>query len=358
MQGGWHILPTTAPPQNNHRYILHCVHACDGSTVAAALSNHQVKVYDRRTLEPTSTSALAGHSAALTSLCHSPDHASLLASSSEDKTVRLWDVRAKGAAACVAVIPQADEALSCAMGAGTGLLAVGVGNQVDFFDARKTAVTLGRYADAHTDLVIKVLFHPTQPTTLASGSEDGLICMYNTGVAQADEALGCILNAECPVRDLTFFGPQGDGLAALTGSEGTSIWHWPSAQRALHVEDLRQDVGKAGLFAVQYHYDGAEGRDRLLLSLSDVQGQVTVLEVQPGGGIHPVVQLQQGHVGLVRAVDFYQGSYVTGGEDARLCRWANEAGAVGAGPSPTASTSTPHRKMKQKKPQGGNYKPY
>lgn len=51
-----------------------------------------------------------------------------------------------------------------------------------------------------------MLFHPQRPTTLVSGSEDGLVCVYDTGVAQADEALATIINAECPVRDLTFFG--------------------------------------------------------------------------------------------------------------------------------------------------------
>lgn len=33
---------------------------------------------------------------------------------------------------------------------------------------------------------------------------------------------------------------QGDGLAVLTGSEGASVWHWPSARGAMAIEDLRQ----------------------------------------------------------------------------------------------------------------------
>ncbi len=120
---------------------------------------------------------------------------------------------------------------------------------INFFDARKpSGGALGQYADAHTDLVTKVnteregegaggrlllarlpthpfshprssflpptpvppcqvLFHPSQPAVLASGSEDGLVCLYDTGKARADEeALGTILNAECAVRDLAFFG--------------------------------------------------------------------------------------------------------------------------------------------------------
>lgn len=45
-------------------------------------------------------------------------------------------------------------------------------------------------------------------------------------------------------------------------------------------------------FAVQYHYDGAQGRDRLLVSTSDIQGRVTLLEVQPQGELVPVAQVR------------------------------------------------------------------
>lgn len=293
--------------------------------------------------------------------------------------MRLWDIRVNNnnsKNACTAVINQEDEALSCALGAGTGLLAVGVGNVVDFFDSRKAGGEggqLGRYSDVHTDLVTKVVFHPSRRATLASSSEDGLVCLYDTGVGQADEALVCILNAEGPVRDLTFFGAEGDGLALLTGSEGTSVWHWPSAARALNIEDLRQVVpagvvkvkgddeeegggegGGGALFSVQYHYD--QGEDRLLLALSDVEGQLTVLEVEPGGGMRPVLQLQQGHTALVRAVDLWEGSWVTGGEDARLCLWGGEGGGGEAGVGVGGGTGKLAKKKKGK--ETAHYKPY
>jgi len=188
--------------------------------------------------------------------------------------------------------------------------------------------------------------------------------LYDTGVGQADEALVCILNAECPVRDLTFFGVEGDGLALLTGSEGTMVWHWPSAARALKIDDLRQAVpsmgikevgeqGGGGLFSVKYHYD--QGGDRLLLALSDVEGQLMVLQVMPGGGMHPVMQLQQGHTALVRAVDLWDGSWVTGGEDARLCLWGCT---VEAGEGVAATRGTEKMTKKKKGKEIAHYKPY
>lgn len=249
---------------------------------------------------------------------------------------------------------------------------------------------------------------------------------------------------------------QGDGLAVLTGSEGASVWHWPSARRAMAIEDLRQACqgwvrrwnhrsaacwslhrdgsqtiydcihvsirstprtqAATSQFAVQYHYDGAQGRDRLLLSTSDIQGRITLLEVQPVGGLVPVAQvrrprtepsgthrtalqppksmrflvtkqLESGHQGLVRSVDFAGDTVVTGGEDARLCLWSlSGQGAAGVPPAtpPTQQAQHTqlqamgslkhktskhhhhhhHHKQKQQRPQGGGamsgprHKPY
>lgn len=44
------------------------------------------------------------------------------------------------------------------------------------------------------DSMVQVLFHPMQPAVLASGSEDGLVCMYNTGACGVRrEGTGCDL---------------------------------------------------------------------------------------------------------------------------------------------------------------------
>lgn len=45
-------MPCLSPPHVHppHRYVLHCVHACDGPTVAASLSNREIKLYERAAL--------------------------------------------------------------------------------------------------------------------------------------------------------------------------------------------------------------------------------------------------------------------------------------------------------------------
>lgn len=98
-------------------------------------------------------------------------------------------------------------------------------------------------------------------------------------MGQSDEALQCIVNAECPIRHLTFFGYVGqdpsvtrdlyelldvlflclltksavvlarlcrvvvspglDGLSVLTGTDGLSLWHWPTARRVADLGDVR-----------------------------------------------------------------------------------------------------------------------
>lgn len=65
--------------------------------------------------------------------------------------------------------------------------------------------------------------------------------------------------------------------------------------RQMHHPGTHQ--ASAPQFAVQYHYDGVQGRDRLLLSTSDTQGRVTLLEVEPQGGLVPILQVNARHSG-------------------------------------------------------------
>jgi WD40 repeat protein len=80
------------------------------------------------------------------------------------------------------------QVLSLSLGLGGTLLATAAGNGAHFFDVR-TAAKLGAYADNHTDVVTQVCFNPRNETELATGSEDGLVCLYDTRQAHADASL-------------------------------------------------------------------------------------------------------------------------------------------------------------------------
>jgi len=74
------------------------------------------------------------------------------------------------------------------LGLGGTLLATAAGTGAHFFDTR-TSAKMGMYADNHTDVVTQVCFNPFNETELATGSEDGLVCVYDTRQAHADASL-------------------------------------------------------------------------------------------------------------------------------------------------------------------------
>jgi len=59
------------------------------------------------------------------------------------------------------------------------LLATASGNAAHFFDSR-SGRKIGTYGDNHTDLVTQVVFNPKNLVELATGGEDGLVCLYDT----------------------------------------------------------------------------------------------------------------------------------------------------------------------------------
>lgn len=47
------------------------------------------------------------------------------------------------------------------------------------------------------------------------------------------------MNAECPVRSVGFFGPEGEGVYCCTNTETLSLWHAAGAQRIKDFGDVR-----------------------------------------------------------------------------------------------------------------------
>ncbi len=47
------------------------------------------------------------------------------------------------------------------------------------------------------------------------------------------------MNAECAVRSVGFFGPEGEGVYCCTNTETLSLWHAAGAQRIKDFGDLR-----------------------------------------------------------------------------------------------------------------------
>jgi WD40 repeat protein len=343
--------------EDPHEYILHVAQSGGGGAIAAALSNRSIALYDLEGgASLRSRGSLNGHTSVITDLTFCDDigggggggavpHA--LLSSSEDRTVRCWDARSGREEYRLAH----DAAVqSVAVGCGGSLLASASGHAAHFWDLRQRR-RVGCYGDGHTDEVTQVAFNGARPTELATGGEDGLVCVYDTRRATAEESLQAVVNANCAVRRVGFFAPGGDGLYVLTGSETLSLWHTGTAQCIADWQDIRERISPARPvnYLIDCHYDSAA--QRLFVAAGDWEGAVTVCEVSDaavtplqrlGGGGGSSESGAGGHSAMVRS--FLVGSssssstgsgsaacILTGGEDARLCAWPTSAGPDGAG---------------------------
>jgi hypothetical protein len=200
-----------------------------------------------------------------------------LISAGHDGYVKTWDFRCRnnnyynnnsGGTTTTATgsfkLGQSNEkALCVSVGYDGSLAAVGTDMaRISFFDLRycqssssssssssnsSSTALLGNYVDAHTDDVTCVKFQTipsasssgssgsSTTTILATASEDGLINIYNPSATTEEAALLTVINVNCPIREITFFGPNYQGLAVLTGNESMLCYHWDSGQLICNV---------------------------------------------------------------------------------------------------------------------------
>lgn len=353
-------------------YVLHvsCGQAAPGSTAAVpfscSLSDNSIHTYDLGTLRLVHSIPQAHEKQfAITDLCHTgAENNSMVVSSGTDGYVRIFDLRQQqtstsaSAAVVQMALPKREQALSVSLGYGGNLAAVGSSKSpIHFFDLRQgntTATTnlLGSYVDAHTEEVTKVRFQKgsdgiTTTSLLVSASEDGLACVFDTSQSSEEAALKSVLNVQSPLREVGFFGPAGEGLYCLTGSETMSVWHHDSAQRICDFGDsIRSHLATSASMAMDYlvgcHWNGTD----LQLMAANNAGGAALFRVD-AGAISLTHKMTGGHKGCIRATTWpsptsVTKSFITAGEDARLCEW-------NLNQSPISNNNNNHYKKKHSK---------
>jgi hypothetical protein len=272
-------------------------------TLACALSNGLVQVYDQERLHLTSSHAIfataqqqpqqSSHHNIIHDLIYGPQNVLVVAGN--DGGISVLDLRIGGGAATTAAtttthkqyhrfsstssnmsnssgnssgsstsagsssnnsivaraqLPLGQAALSISLGYDGYLCAVGSNKaRVHFFDLRSPHQLLGSYVDAHTDEVTQVKFQAPGSSsgsgsrnTLLTASEDGLVCLFDTTQPTEESALKAVLNIGAPSRKVGFCGPDLNTIYCLTGSETLSFWNADSATCVLNFGSTTRQV--------------------------------------------------------------------------------------------------------------------
>ncbi|KAL3157293.1 hypothetical protein ABBQ38_001524 [Trebouxia sp. C0009 RCD-2024] len=333
-------------------YVFDVAASMTVGIVAAALSNHTVKLYNARDSGGfTYLGELKGHTDVISEIAFAgDDNPHALYSSSEEGSVRGWDSRT------------GQQAESFAAGTGKlfsfslmrNYLAAGSDGEVFFWD-RRTGKQCGAFTDTHAEDVTQVKFCHNR---LISGSVDGLINVFDISTGfDEDEGFLAAFNIENSVSRLGLYGLHSEKLWCLSHTETLHLWEWVAAcdeESAGGQGVLGEDRNaRASLTQAASMTPGADalgpGLDyliscaysprtsELLLLAGNNQGAVGCFPVAepsaPGGTCTfagAKALLAGGHSSVVRSLLWSDsGALLSGGEDARLVQWSVQPAAGG-----------------------------
>ena len=190
----------------------------DGSTLASSSNNDTIRLWDVASGQLKAT--LKGHTAKISSVAFSPDGATL-ASGSYDYTVRLWDVASgkikatlEGHTHWIGSVSFSPDGAALASGSWDAT--------VRLWDVAsgKTKAILG-----HNRAVFSVSFSP-DGTTLASGSYDGTILLWDVASGKIKAAL----KGHTAWIGSVSFSPDGATLASGSWDATVRLWDVASGQ--------------------------------------------------------------------------------------------------------------------------------
>ena len=168
----------------------------------------------------------------------------LWASAAQDHAVHFYDTR-QGNKRTMSIINDGP-VWSLSLGVQDTLLATGSDDTVQLFDLRQGGKRkMHAYADSFADAVTQVCFHPFFENQLITGSEDGIACLFDVNIEEEEDAILSMINVESAITKVTLFGPAGENIACLTGTETLDVWNLNSATRIAHFPNIRQQCTDA-----------------------------------------------------------------------------------------------------------------
>ncbi|XP_066245742.1 WD repeat-containing protein 89 [Euwallacea similis] len=248
--------------------------------IAAALSDFSTDVFALTDNELVKICQLREHKQKIVNCKFSPLNQNLLYTTSNDGTVKLWDLRDPKSSTVTFKDTTLDEKSQpkslnsfdvspCdrLLAAGTELVA---GDAfILFWDVRNVEL-LGGYWQSHTDDISQVQFHPTDSNKLMSGSTDGLINVYDLSEQNEDDALQECLNTEAFVDNLLWFEEENKWrISCITTQSVLQLWDLDGAEPYKRI--TRREIAER----IQKPYTSYE--DTYIVKCHNIRGLLLVL---------------------------------------------------------------------------------
>ncbi|KAL8433113.1 hypothetical protein ACSSS7_004136 [Eimeria intestinalis] len=338
--------------------LQHLVASSDCTSVCCIDADSNLALIDPRQFKFASTIAGA-HSAPVTSCSFLHQNTHVLVTSSQDGSVKLWDLRSHArdhagmaeAQATVQMAPTGSreaEMWGLAVRADDKVIAASFKNSVKGFDRR--ALSSGGSTSpgggeqrprgqhrrkrllwdlqVHGDVVAALRFHPLHPSLLVSGGEDSLVCVSDTtAVTDGEENEGspvACFSQERAVKGLSLVGPGASCICIRSAMEDVGLWQvdglsndstntngivvqrkaeWLSVRSHPSIRD-----GDSCGYVVEVFYDEVTGR--LFILAGSVSGNLLLLHANLDG-VAPAAEFKRdvsqaavaegaGHSGVVR----------------------------------------------------------
>ncbi|XP_068691830.1 WD repeat-containing protein 89-like [Montipora foliosa] len=181
---------------------------------------------------------------------------------------------------------------------------------------------VGLFTDCHNREITQITFNPLQTHQMASGSLDGLICLFDVSKGTEDDCLDSVLNTGSSVSQIGFYGPTFNNLYCLTHIETLQLWNIPESTMTTEFTNPREENGSGE--ELNYFIDCAyhQMKDQLFFIGGTHSGRLHVFHVKDSE-LETVCPLMGGHTAIVRCLEFDQKTetILTGGEDSIISCW-------------------------------------